>query len=397
MGIWNSIFAANPPFENPLVIDLFGSQTTERAFIEIPIMDKDIIVKCEGRQISVMVMQSYIDRNEKWLQGGQKLSLIDTSCKAVDDGKGNRVIKVRDDFTKCKNKIEVESDESTDGTVVDTYVIKNKLIYDDPRGFIDRQIDLLEFDCRYPATQLTSEFMQPWLLPAAKENIVKNLAGLMMLYKDANYTDPYMSPPMLTLDDQLYIQITLEKPLISNIDQTETDIAVVMEYCWGTPSSDPLSELNKIKYYMIKDGCPVDDPSLHIVSNGDSLKSKFDIKMFKFIGDDLTDVWMYCSVRACNATIPENCRPDCDNRQKRQVMSEKAKKKKLWYVSKSHEITAELPIQRSLTNDQLQKKQSEFSNQNPLDNFLIEFKSSSTLITSNTIIVTVLVIFLTFI
>ena len=250
-------------------------------------------------------------------------------------------------------------------------------LYDDPRGVIERQIDLLEFECRYPATQLTSEFMQPWLLPAAKENIVKNLAGLMMLYKDENYTEPYMSPPTLTLDDQLYIQITLEKPLISNIDETQTEIAVVMESCWGTPSSDPLSELNKIKYFMIKDGCPVNDPSLHIISNGESLTSQFDIKMFKFIGDDLNDVWMYCSVRACNATIADNCTPDCFSREKRDVMSQANKKKKLWYVSKSHEISAELPIQRSLSDEQLRKKQAEFSNQNPLDNFLFEFKNSS--------------------
>ena len=128
-GVLNLANSGQVPFENPLIIDLFGSETTERSFIEIPIIDKDIIVKCEGRQIEVLVMQGYIERNQKWLQGGQKLSLVDNNCKAVDDGKGNRVIKVRDDFTKCKNKIEVETSDTTGDISVDTYVIKNKLIY----------------------------------------------------------------------------------------------------------------------------------------------------------------------------------------------------------------------------------------------------------------------------
>ena len=40
--------------------------------------------------------------------------------------------------------------------------------------------------------------------------MVKDLAGQMMLYKDANYTEPYMSPPTLTLDDDLYIQVSFD-------------------------------------------------------------------------------------------------------------------------------------------------------------------------------------------
>jgi len=73
-----------------------------------------------------------------------------------------------------------------------------------------------------------------------------------------------------------------------------------MEKCWGTPVAD---RQNSMRYYMIQDGCPVQgDTSLNIRSNGNSLQGKFDIKMFKFIGDDLNDVWLHCTVRACEAT-----------------------------------------------------------------------------------------------
>lgn len=76
--------------------------------------------------------------------------------------------------------------------------------------------------------------------------------------------------------------------------------------------------------------------------------------MFKFIGENLNDIWLHCTVRACNNTIPENCIPDCgdgtiNGRQRRAINNKKQKKKKLWYVSGPQEITTELPIQRALS------------------------------------------------
>ena len=101
-----------------------------------------------------------------------------------------------------------------------------------------------------------------------------------------------------------------------------------MEKCWGTPVAD---RENSMRYYMIQDGCPVrGDTSLNIRSNGQSLQGKFDIKMFKFIGDDLNDVWLHCTVRACEATTNEACLPDCGEDGLRKKRSEK---KKLNFIS----------------------------------------------------------------
>lgn len=362
--MWKSVFMASAMGQfNPLNSN---SNTPERSFIEIPRMNLDINVTCAGREIVITIDDDYIQRNMKWLNKGNELSLADKSCKAVVTKDGNRMIKVRDDFTKCKNKISTESTENEFGEkVITSYKISNKLIHDDKRGVVERQIDLLEFDCVYPATQMTSQFMQPWLKSAAHEEMVKDLAGQMMLYKDANYTEPYMSPPTLTLDDDLYIQIELEKPLITNVAAAQSEIAVVMEDCWGTPTSDRSGLVDQnnygaqLKYYMIKDRCPVEDPSLIIESNGNGLRSKFQIKMFKFIGEELNDVWLHCTVRACNATNPDNCIPDCgNNRSKRSL--KKNKKKKLWYVSGPHELTTELPIQRAMNQAEIQDQMNLF-------------------------------------
>jgi hypothetical protein len=371
----------------------FGNRNNavpERSFIEIPRMNLDINVTCAGREIVVTIANDYIQRNLEWLDSGNKLSLSDYSCKAVQDSKGNRIIRVRDDFTKCGNRITTESNMNaeTGKREIESYKITNKLIHDDAMGNIQREIDLLEFDCVYPATQMTSQFMQPWLKSAAHEETVKDLAGRMMLFKDKNFTSPYMEPPELSLDDELFIQVQLEKPLLTNIDSAQTKIATVMEACWGTPTPDRsgINILNgkygaELKYYMIKDGCPVGDPSLRILDNGMDLTSAFQIKMFKFIGEELNDVWLHCTVRACNSTIPTNCIPDCEDRgrSKRSTRRNKKKmRKKLWYVSGPHEITTELPIQRLLSQDEIEMRMNDFvgkkPSQNPLEPGTVPFK-----------------------
>lgn len=337
-----------------------NSVTPEKSFIQIPRMDFDVVVECKSREINVIVAKDYIQRNVQWLGQGEFLSLEDYSCKTVQDSNGNRTISVKNDFTKCGNRITTESEfnEATNSTEITKYKFSNKLIHDDAQGAVQRVIDLLEFECVYPATTLTSKYMQPWLKSAAHEDKVKEIVGAMRLYKDQNYTDSYMTPPKLSLDDVLYIKVELEKPLITGIDAAQTNIAVVMEQCWGTPTSDRSgenvdgSEGHVMKYIMIDNGCPRPDPSLEIISNGLGLTATFEIKMFKFIGEKLNDVWLHCTVRACNNTVAENCIPDCSNTRVKRSLRKKSKKKKLWYLSGPHEITTELPIQRKMTEEE---------------------------------------------
>ena len=46
---------------------------------------------------------------------------------------------------------------------------------------------------------------------------VKNLRGDMRLFKNENFTDFYTEPPTLSLEEVLYVEINLEKPLISDL------------------------------------------------------------------------------------------------------------------------------------------------------------------------------------
>ena len=165
-----------------------------------------------------------------------------------------------------------------------------------------------------------------------------------MLHNDSKYQEPTMCCKL----HYLFIYLCCLR-----VVQTcfQSNIVVVMEKCWGTPVAD---RDNTLRYYMINDGCPVTgDSSMHIRGNGNSLQGRFDIKMFKFIGDDLNDVWLHCTVRACNATEADSCVPDCseDGRKRRNAEDDEdfvpAAGKQLNYVSLDYTMIADLPIQDS--------------------------------------------------
>ena len=58
----------------------------------------------------------------------------------------------------------------------------------------------------------------------------------------------------MNLDDILYVEVNLERPLVSDAFAASTDFAVVLEHCWGTPYNDRSGEM---KYFIIKNQCPV--------------------------------------------------------------------------------------------------------------------------------------------
>lgn len=323
---------------------------SERVDIDIPQIGKDVIVECEGDRIQATVMKSYIDKNSKWLGTGEYLSLdIDRygdirDCQGERDSAGNMILIIRDDFTRCGMTIEAETEVNADGIeVVKNYKFINHVYNQDGdvASAADRKLDIVQFECVYPVVQMTTGTMNPLVKSAVSASKTKEIVGDMRLYKTANYTSFYTSPPVLSLEEVLYVEINLERPLISEAFTAATDFAVVMEHCWGTPSQ---SREAALKYFIIKNQCAVGgDASLQVESNGSGLQGRFNIKMFKFIGEDYNDIWLHCTVRACNTTAG-SCVPDCateDGKAKRS-----ADQRELPFVSFSKDIFADLPIQR---------------------------------------------------
>lgn len=343
----------------------------ERVDIDIPQIGTDVIVECEGDRIQATVMKSYIDRNEKWLGNGDYLSLdIDRyndirACAGTRDSAGNIVLSVSDDFTRCGMTIESEYEVNEDGIeVVKAYKFINHVYNQDSdiASAADRQLDIVQFECVYPVVQMTTGTMNPLVKSAVSASKTKEIVGDMRLYMTSNYTSFYTSPPVLSLEEVLYVEVNLERPLISDAFEASTDFAVVMEHCWGTPSQ---SRDARLKYFIIKNQCAVGgDASLNVESNGLGLQGRFNIKMFKFIGEEYNDIWLHCTVRACNTTAG-SCVPDCeDGKSKRSADAPR----ELPFVSFSKDIFADLPIQRMRTDldEELRIIQTEGSNSSVL-------------------------------
>lgn len=327
----------------PLLANTEAFGDTDKSSIGIPKIGEDLTVSCEGTRMVATLMREYVKKNEQWLGNGDYISMgndMNPDCKGKRDANGNIVLTIADDFTNCGTRVESVLDE--DGTVTD-YVFKNNIINDEADTnmiMVSRSLDILEFECVYPTIQMTTGEINPLVQSALAKSKTREIKGDMRLYKSVNYTDFYTEPPVLALEEILYVEVNLERPLVSEAFKASTDFAVVLEHCWGTPHNNRDGDM---KYYIIKNQCPVKgDPSLKVEQNGDSLTGRFNIKMFKFIGDTLNDVWLHCTVRACNTTAA-SCVPDCDgNTRKRRGVN----RRELPFVSLGHDIEAEFPIQR---------------------------------------------------
>ena len=54
----------------------------------------------------------------------------------------------------------------------------------------------------------------------------------MRLFKNANFTDFYTEPPTLSLEEILYVEINLERPLISDLSVVNvSDFALKIYFC----------------------------------------------------------------------------------------------------------------------------------------------------------------------
>merc|ERR1711990_1085862 len=331
----------------------------DKTFISIPEVGKDLFVSCEGTRMEAKITKDYINKNTQWLGNGDYITMgvMDmssdwTDCRGTRDADGNIILTIKDDFTKCGTRVEqvteAQVDESGSETqVVTEYKFVNHIVNDevgDGFSIVNRTLDLVQFTCNSPTVQMTPGEINPLIQSALEKSKTKEIKGDMRLYKSNNYTDFYTEPPVLGLEEVLYVEVNLERPLVSEAFRASTDFAVVMEHCWGTPHD---SRNGDMKYFIIKNQCPVSgDASLEVESNGENLTGRFNIKMFKFIGDNLNDVWLHCTVRACNTTA-DSCVPDCDGsgRERRDARA-------LPFLSLGHDMMADLPIQRARSGEE---------------------------------------------
>ncbi|XP_055994789.1 pancreatic secretory granule membrane major glycoprotein GP2 [Sorex fumeus] len=168
----------------------------------------------------------------------------------------------------------------------------------------------VNFQCAYPLDMKAS--LETALQPIVS-TVSINASGngeftvRMAVFQDSDYRFPYEGDKViLPVESLLYVGAILERGDTSRFK-------LLLRNCYATPSRD---KNDPVKYFIIKNSCPnPSDPTVSVVENGVSEKTRFSVQMFMFAGNsDL--VFLHCEVYLCDP-LNEQCTPTCYKNQLR--------------------------------------------------------------------------------
>ncbi|KAJ8359837.1 hypothetical protein SKAU_G00163620 [Synaphobranchus kaupii] len=255
-------------------------------------------VQCSPNSIEVSV--------PKELVGGLELFLSNSSCRGISNGTH---VNLNFSLKTCGTVVQVVQDKivgtnlvtglpkSSPGSNGDVIVRTSKL--------------LLPVTCEFPRHYEVSDGYLPSLRSAALE-LAGHSEGVfpfsLELFKSAEFSEPYRTPPQLRLRDSLFFGV---EP-VERVD----GLAALVESCFATPS--PKAD-EALKYYLIKDGC-ISDETVRQYSAKDQLSKHYQVPVFKFVGKDNREVFLHCRVLVCGQGEGESrCSQGCQRRLRREV------------------------------------------------------------------------------
>lgn len=255
-------------------------------------------VQCDPSSITVSV--------PKDLVGGLELFLSNSSCRGVSNGTH---INLSFSLKTCGTVVEVTDDrivgtnlvtglpKSSPGSSGDLIVRTSKLV--------------LPVTCEFPREYQVSDGYQASLRSSDLE-LAGHSEGVfpfsLELFKSAEFSEPYRSPPQLQLHDTLFFGVEPKERL--------EGLTALVESCFATPG--PKAD-QALKYYLIKDGC-ISDETVIQFSSKDQLSKHYQVPVFKFIGKDNKQVFLHCQVLVCG-TADSRCAQRCQGRVRREAQT----------------------------------------------------------------------------
>ncbi|XP_073457277.1 uncharacterized protein [Aquarana catesbeiana] len=198
----------------------------------------------------------------------------------------------------------ITSDCNTEAEMNATHVIYTNQLYifakTDP---IQTQNDaVMNISCTYPLNMEVS--LNVTLHPILGTTVINNFTGnasyvaVMMAFKDNTYTIPLSDSDTLTVEDNVYISVS-----VPGLDANTFNLSVLNIYASPTNASS-------IQYNLLQDGCPASDVSadqLTVLANGNGTESRFPMKVFQ-IASSYT-VYLYAELRLCTNNCTTTCSP----------------------------------------------------------------------------------------
>ncbi|XP_030008221.1 zona pellucida-like domain-containing protein 1 [Sphaeramia orbicularis] len=143
---------------------------------------------------------------------------------------------------------------------------------------------------------------------ALKDNNGSFISTLSIkLYKDENFTEPLIMPPLgIELRTIVYVQV-----LASNLTR---QYFVHLDRCYASVSPQPSNST----FFNLFVSCSI-DPMTTMLENGDSQKARFSFRAFRFIeqqNQTISTYYLHCITRLCEQSTCSSFK-QCNNRRKR--------------------------------------------------------------------------------
>ncbi|XP_049591635.1 oncoprotein-induced transcript 3 protein [Syngnathus scovelli] len=257
-------------------------------------------VECSPSSITVSVPKDIV--------GGLDLFLSNSSCRGISNGTH---INLNFSLKMCGTAVEVTDDK----------IVATNLVTGVPRTSPGSSGDLIvrttklvvPITCEFPREYQVSDGYQ-----ASQRGSALELAGhsegifpfSLELFKNADFSEPYRTPPHLDLHDLLFFGVEPKERV--------EGLSALVESCFATPG--PKAD-QALKYYLIKDGC-ISDETVIQYSAKDQLSRHYQVPVFKFIGKENRQVFLHCQVLVCSLR-DSRCTQPCRRRVRRSAPSER--------------------------------------------------------------------------
>ncbi|XP_042564432.1 uromodulin-like 1 [Clupea harengus] len=185
---------------------------------------------------------------------------------------------------------------STDNTV-QVMLYNNISSYTWPDGSVSTPSARLQvpIQCSYMKNVIISAGYSPLVYDMIKD-VVQGSGSFQVAVRLLNGSTPLPENYTLSPDEEVVVEVS--------VNSTLSQIKVVLNRCWATPTRDPSGP---VEYVFLENGCPLPNSYTTVLQNGNDSRALLAIRIFSFV--DLDILYLHCQIQICFKIGESSCRP----------------------------------------------------------------------------------------
>ncbi|XP_044126790.1 uromodulin-like [Bufo gargarizans] len=258
----------------------------EPGFMGDACQDLQLQLSCDSDRMTIGILKSVL---QELAMNLSVLHLSNPECKLLNtSGLHFSITLTHENHSLCGTTIQVNGSHLTFSNELSARTVEERAEL--PSTLITRSSGFqIVFSCVYrhdqvvslPFPLLTVAALVTFTVREGKFNVSMNL------YPTAEYAIPYYSPPVIPLNQRMYVQLQIQGP------GPETFFILKLEECWATPWE---SHEGAVRHLLITDGA-ANDSTVDMTASGNRSLSRFSLKMFRFIS--YRKVYLHCRIWLC--------------------------------------------------------------------------------------------------